>query len=180
MATPPDFTTGAVLTAAQMNAVGLWLVKTQTFTTQTNVDVTSVFTSDYENYIAIVRLASSLTGNYNNVQLLNGSTPKTTNYSRSGVLANTSNVISSDSSGTGQTSWRWGLQSTVAIYGTMTFFRPFSTSPSGYKADALYEGNQIMHAGVQTESYSATGFRIFADAGASTYTGTVSVYGYNN
>ena len=176
----PVFTTGEVLTASAMNQVGLWLVSTQTFSAQTDVDVTSVFTADYENYLAVVRLASSLTGNYNNVRLLNGSTPKATNYSRSGVLANTSNVISSDSSGTGATSWRWGLQSTVAIYGTMTFFRPFSTAPTGYKADAIYDGSQISHAGVQTESYSATGFRILADAGASTYTGTVSVYGYNN
>ena len=30
MATPPDFSVGQVLTAAHMDAVGLWLVKTQT------------------------------------------------------------------------------------------------------------------------------------------------------
>jgi hypothetical protein len=41
MATPPDFSSGAVLTAAQMNSVGLWLVKTQTVgTTVSSVAVT--------------------------------------------------------------------------------------------------------------------------------------------
>jgi hypothetical protein len=43
MATPPDFSSGAVLTAAQMNSVGLWLVKTQTVgTAVSSVAVTGV------------------------------------------------------------------------------------------------------------------------------------------
>jgi hypothetical protein len=51
MATPPDFTTGQVLTAAQMSAVGLWLVKTQTVgATVPNVTVTDAFSADYDNY----------------------------------------------------------------------------------------------------------------------------------
>jgi hypothetical protein len=51
MATPPDFTTGAVLTAAQMNAVGLWLVKTQTVGSAVpDVTVTDAFSADYDNY----------------------------------------------------------------------------------------------------------------------------------
>ena len=52
MATPPDFSSGAVLTAAQMNSVGLWLVKTQVVGTAVNsVAVTGAFTSDYANYL---------------------------------------------------------------------------------------------------------------------------------
>jgi hypothetical protein len=51
MATPPTFTTGAVLTAAQMNAVGLWLVKTQTVGSGVaSVTVTGAFSADYDNY----------------------------------------------------------------------------------------------------------------------------------
>ena len=51
MATPPDFTSGSVLTAAQMNAVGLWLVKTQAVGTGvSSVTVTGAFTSDYDSY----------------------------------------------------------------------------------------------------------------------------------
>lgn len=52
MATPPDFSSGAVLTAAQMNSVGCWLVKTQTVGTGvSSVTVTGAFSADYDNYL---------------------------------------------------------------------------------------------------------------------------------
>ena len=51
----PVFASGDVLTAADMNAVGLWLVKTQTIgTAVTTVNVTGAFSTDYENYKIIV------------------------------------------------------------------------------------------------------------------------------
>ena len=51
MTTPPDFSVGQVLTAAHMNAVGLWLVKEQTVgTAVSSVTVTDAFSADYDNY----------------------------------------------------------------------------------------------------------------------------------
>ena len=51
MATPPVFSSGAVLTAAQMNSVGIWKVGSQTVGNAVAfVTVSSVFTSDYDNY----------------------------------------------------------------------------------------------------------------------------------
>lgn len=51
MATPPDFVAGNVLTAAQMNGIGLWLIKTQTVGTGVaSVTVNDAFSADYENY----------------------------------------------------------------------------------------------------------------------------------
>lgn len=47
----PSFATGDVLTAADMNAVGLWLVKTQTVgTAVASVTVNNAFSSSYKNY----------------------------------------------------------------------------------------------------------------------------------
>ena len=47
----PDFAPGDVLTAADMDAVGLWLVKTQTVGTGvSSVTVTGAFSSTYDNY----------------------------------------------------------------------------------------------------------------------------------
>ena len=51
MATPPDFTTGQVLTAAQMSAVGLWLIETKDVTSTGILDFTDVFLGDYANYL---------------------------------------------------------------------------------------------------------------------------------
>lgn len=52
MATPPDFSSGAVLTAAQMSAVGCWLVKTQTVgaSAVASVTVSNAFSADFNNY----------------------------------------------------------------------------------------------------------------------------------
>jgi hypothetical protein len=46
MATPPDFSSGAVLTAAQMNSVGLWKVASGSLSTATT-NFQGCFTSDY-------------------------------------------------------------------------------------------------------------------------------------
>ena len=81
MATPPTFSSGAVLTAAQMNSVGLWLVKTQTIgSAVTSTNVAGAFSADYDNYRIIVsggvgsglsslalKLGASVTGYNSNV-----------------------------------------------------------------------------------------------------------------
>jgi len=52
MATPPTFGSGDVLTAAQMNSVGLWLVKTQTVgTAVSSVTISDVFSANYDAYL---------------------------------------------------------------------------------------------------------------------------------
>ena len=53
--TYPVFATGDVLNASDMNAVGLWLVKTQTIGSGVgSVAVTGAFSADYDNYKIIV------------------------------------------------------------------------------------------------------------------------------
>ena len=50
--TYPVFANGDVLNASEMNAVGLWLVKSQTVGTGVaGVIVTGAFSSDYDNYV---------------------------------------------------------------------------------------------------------------------------------
>jgi hypothetical protein len=59
----PSFSVGEVLTAADMNAVGLWLVKTQTVGTGvSSVTVTGAFSADYDAY-KIVATNVTTTGN---------------------------------------------------------------------------------------------------------------------
>ncbi len=78
MATPPTFSSGAILTAGQMNSVGLWLVKSQAIGTGvSSVTVTGAFSADYDNYHIVIsggsgsaeanglfRLGASTTGYY--------------------------------------------------------------------------------------------------------------------
>jgi len=50
--TYPVFTNGTVLPASDLNAIGLWLVKSQTIGSGvSSVTLTSCFSSDYDNYL---------------------------------------------------------------------------------------------------------------------------------
>jgi len=64
MATPPDFTAGQVLTAAQMNQIGLWHISRTTIgSAVVSVTISGCFTADYTNYRVIVSgLTSASTG----------------------------------------------------------------------------------------------------------------------
>jgi len=52
--TVPVFTTGEVLTAANMNQVGLWLISSGTISNATSQNFDDVFSSSYANYRIVV------------------------------------------------------------------------------------------------------------------------------
>ena len=54
MATPPDFSVGQVLTAAHMDAIGLWLVASGSATSGSELIVDGCFTTDFANYQVVV------------------------------------------------------------------------------------------------------------------------------
>ena len=74
----PSFNVGETLRAADMNSVGLWLVKTQTVGSGvSSVTVTGAFSSDYDNYrIEVSGVVCSTTGVFASIQIGG----QTTNY----------------------------------------------------------------------------------------------------
>jgi hypothetical protein len=82
MATPPTFSVGQILTAAQMNAVGLWLVKSQTIGSGvSSVTVTGAFSADYDNYLIVVTGGTISVANADiGLQMASSGTPSTTGY----------------------------------------------------------------------------------------------------
>jgi hypothetical protein len=81
MATPPTFTAGSVLTATQMNAVGMWKVASTGTTSSSNLIVYNVFTTDYTNYRLVFSeiTGSGVTG-LNLLWRSGGSTINLSNY----------------------------------------------------------------------------------------------------
>jgi hypothetical protein len=83
----PDFSPGEVLTAAAMDSIGLWLVKTQAVGTGvTTINVPNAFSSDYMNYKIMwvngttsaatqitLQLGSSITGYYGGIPRVDAS-----------------------------------------------------------------------------------------------------------
>jgi hypothetical protein len=87
MATPPDFTAGQILTAAQMNAVGLWRISSGTQAlTSTPTAFTGLFVdADYRNYRLMIKTTASSGGNRLLFRFLASTTPSTASYYCAGV-----------------------------------------------------------------------------------------------
>jgi hypothetical protein len=174
----PDFSPGEVLTAAAMDSIGLWLVKTQTIgAAVATVVVADAFSADYDNYLVTVAGGAASGTTILNLQL--GAT--TSNYFSQYIYTDWNNTVSADSGtvfsnfryiGAGTTS---GLQMRCEIFSpnlakTTRIFSPtgaFGASFAGFSNGWLNNTTQY------------TGFTIGVSTGTITG-GTIRVYGYRN
>jgi hypothetical protein len=181
MATPPVFTAGAVLTAAQMNGIGLWLVKTQTIGSAVSaVTVTDAFSADYDNYIVnVIGGAASATPIYLNLTL--GAT--TTGYYSSEIYgkydSNTLNMISRAN----HTAFIGGAVSTDNIALSYRLFGPNLAKTTHFMTEAPLArtaGDNWSYAiGYLNDTTQYTAFTITTVSGTLTG-GNIRVYGYRN
>jgi hypothetical protein len=181
MATPPTFSSGAVLTAAQMNSVGLWLVKTQTVgTAVSSVTVTDAFSTDYDNYK--ITYSGGVGSTFQDITMVLGST--TANYYwvdvsssfATGALTTTSSNVVSNAY------WRVGKLGTDGAVINMDLINPFLAKRTFYNSSGSFSssaGNFVYNGGYLNNATSYTAFTL--NPIASTLTGgTIRVYGYRN
>ena len=180
----PSFTAGDVLAASDMNAVGLWLVKTQTIgSAVSSVTVSNVFSSTYDNYKIVIsggagsttdtlhlKLGSTATGYYAGVARVTYDT---------GAAAN---LFDNNSA-----AWRYfGVIGTTCITMDVDLFDPNLTKPTrahGWWIDPRVTAGIAAGAGagVLNDSTAYTAFTISAGTAGTTMTGgTIRVYGYRN
>jgi len=192
MATPPDFTTGQVLTSATMNTVGQWLMIPTSvsgtgaslsngkiaLSSCTDVTINGVFTADYENYLLLARL--SFTGGDTTMQLTASGTAATSNYNYSMMQAY---------AGAGVTTARTAGAANIVlisnqngVYGSATadVFAPQLAAPTMFqvqnnRADGSYAtpANYLWY-GNNSNSTSYDGLKI---TGGGAMTGSIMIYG---
>ena len=175
----PVFSVGEVLTAANMNSVGLWKVGTLTVSNATSGSIDNVFTSDFKNYrimgtfscsvaINLVMTLRNSSGDvtaanyqYNNAQLSWATTPT---WSLSGNLNNTNfpTVARNDGSNTESSFW-------------CDVFGPQTATRTGVYADTNDEIIRRMFNGIYKANTQMIGFTLSA---TTAFTGTFDVYGY--
>jgi len=176
MATPPDFSSGAVLTAAQMNSVGLWLVKTQTVgTAVSSVAVTGAFSTDYEHYkIQYSGTTSIGGGNVINIQL--GAV--TTGYYATMQYASYAGVggtVVADNNATSWTHCAGAVGNQVIL--DADIYNPFKTQISSISSNIYTDPNNAgKKSGYNSSVTSFTGFTLLVASGTITG-GTIRVYG---
>ena len=191
--TYPSFSAGDVLTASDMNAVGLWRITGCTVTSSggtaatasngvisfgagnTSVTVSSAFSASYSNYLILIDYAYVASGNPA-MYLKMGTTAA--NYY--GVTA----YYAYDASGDGTakrnagTEWNVGYIGANNYSAAITVYAPqrnVRTSMSATHAGDLYYGTSN---GMLADTTQYTSFNL-APASSSFTAGTVRVYGYN-
>jgi hypothetical protein len=173
MATPPDFTSGAVLTAAQMNSVGLWLVKSQAVGTGvSSVTVTGAFSTDYENYLIVDSGGTQSVDTYYSLKL--GATA--TGYYYALIYASFLGGAPANAAGNNLTTFDYAGGSATRN-GLIEVNAPFLTVPTEIRSRVRYGTVYGSNVGQVTGSTSYTAFTLTPASGTMTG-GTIRVYGY--
>jgi hypothetical protein len=184
----PDFSPGEVLTAAAMDQVGMWLVKSVTIPASpvsTAVDVTSCFSGDYQNYQVVYTGQGNGSAVFHNLQLLSGVSPANTFYYRNGTTMTSNSTTVGGSAVAAGTSFDLGAQQagTEEFSGVINFQFPFEarhTTIQGYESTfAGGFGYNYTFQGCHAVNTSYNGFRISVSTG-SFNTGAIRVYGLRN
>ena len=180
----PDFSPGEVLTAAAMDSIGSWLVKTQDFTTADPLDLTGIFTSNYNFYELYLDYYGSSAAATLNLQFFSGTNTiyTSSNYYRYGFNVSTAGVLTNGQFGP-TSSLPLAIASTSATQQTavkMTFMSPngsgrkyiFSQFFDPTTGAVWFFNSQVV------ETTAFTGIRL--DASAGTITGKIRIYGMRN
>jgi hypothetical protein len=177
----PDFSPGEVLTAAAMDSIGLWLVKTQTIdATVPSVEVTSCFNADYDNYLVTIsggvssaaivdmrlQLGSTNTGYY-------GSRIGTTWAADTVIVGRDNNGALFSFVATGTTA---GLQGHITI-NSPNLAKP--TTVIAHQAGSATNAGSFNYNGYVAGTTQYTAFTLSPSSGTLTG-GTIRVYGYRN
>jgi hypothetical protein len=174
----PSFASGEVLTAADMNAVGLWLVKTQTIGTGVaSVTVTGAFSTDYDNYRVIYQMGdSSATAELR--LTFNNSTGTT--YSHGGVYVQYGSItVFGETANNVNTGIRVGNTNVDLSSCVFDIFSPFLTTPTHVTSNHADATFWSVRGGRDSNVASQTAFTLTPGGGTLTG-GTIRVYGYRN
>jgi hypothetical protein len=179
MATPPDFTAGQVLTAAQINAVGLWLVKTQTIgNAVTSVTVNDAFSADYDTYLVTINGGVASAGV--DIQLRIGNAAAGYYGTRIGTTYTSDTVIVSRDNNTAQFGFAaTGSTNSLQMYAIIgSPFLPKITTLTAFVSLTATTGFGGTYNGILNNSNPYTSFEL--RSGATTLSGgVIRVYGYN-
>ncbi len=183
--TYPSFTAGDVLGAADMNAVGMWLVKTQTVGSGvSSVTVNNAFSSLFDNYKVIWSGGQSSGAVEIIFQLTASGTASTTGYYGTLVWANLTTGVVSGAVNNNASSFQWAGGGAGANDGAASLnvdvLCPYLTKRTRlHNGQVLYSTVYGTYTGLHDLGNSYDGFKLTPYTGTIS-NGTIRVYGYNN
>jgi hypothetical protein len=183
MATPPDFSVGGVLTAAQMDQIGLWKVGSKTFTTtSTAQQIDNCFTSGFASYRVMWAGTGSTTGNdFLYFRFVDGTSPVTAGNYYHGIVYSATGASLSNSWAGSQSAWKVGMigdnygQCQIDIANPQVSVK--KTFTSNYFSSATGDALWGFNGGLYNAAAQFEGLTMYPGSG--NWSGTISVYGYN-
>jgi hypothetical protein len=176
----PVFATGDVLNASDMNAVGLWLIKTQTIGSGvSSVTVTGAFSSSFNRYK--ITIDGGVSSAIADLQIKLGSTA-TGYYGFLTYGSYTSNTVNGFALNNGTSIGYAGCGSTNSLFMDCELSNPFETTRTTVTsrfAVTATTSSSAHFTGFLNDSSSYTAFTITPNTGTLTG-GTIRVYGYRN
>lgn len=176
MATPPDFTAGAILTAAQMNLSGSWVVKRDTIASgASSATISDAFNADYTHYRVLIHNISVAAGNPNVLfQLRTGSTTANTAYYYGGTNSNF--IGRTDVALANTSSWIAGYANTSAASTIdCMIYRPFEAATTNYYSLAVSGINASLQIGGAHNSATSYDQLVISLSTATTFNATATV-----
>ena len=171
----------SIYTALGGNKSGMVHLSTVAFSGVSSQNITGVFSANYYNYRIVFNAIGSTTTQNVTLRLLSGTTPNTaTNYRRQ--VTNTTDTTSNPFRETGVTSWRMArVYSTNKQMAWGDMFFPFETERTQWWNFSTSDTSGSLVWTSEASSLDVTtsydGFQLNVASG--TFTGSVSVYGYN-
>jgi len=155
--------------SAWVSPLGWTFLATSTFTSQTAVTVSNVFTSTYDNYIIELDVTGGTTGTDVNIQMSLSGTPSTTGYLQSKGTSVTS---------VGSSWVVTNVMNPVAVGTRVEIFSPAVARKTTYATNFFYDDTTTViydrFGGVHRVATAYDGFRLI---NASAFSGTVRVFG---
>jgi hypothetical protein len=173
----PDFSPGEVLTAAAMDSIGLWKVKSQTVGTGvSSVQVTGAFSADYDNYRIVYSGGAASSTVSIRTQL--GASTSGYNAALNYVVYVVAGTPLSATTNSGA-SWEFtGYATTNFSSLSYDLMSPFLSKYTTYHAAGwAAETAAGTASGIHLVASSYTSFTLIPNSGTLTG-GTISVYGY--
>ena len=192
----PSFSVGEVLTAADMNAVGLWRVTNCTVTSvggtaatasngvitigsgNTSVTVNNAFSADFDNYLIII--SSGATSATCTLQMTLGST--TTGYYYAGKGRTYAGVDVNNENNNAFGFWYAAEGNVNSLSGTINVGSPFLSKNTTFNTQieaTRTDGYSLRVGGYIANTTSYTSFKLTPNTGSFS-SGTIRVYGYRN
>ena len=177
MATPPDFTAGQVLTAAQMNKVGMWIVASEAVgTAVSSVTISDCFSADYDDYRVI--WSGGLGSGTTDIKVQVGGVTSTDYlYAESNVNYATGATVTGNSNASSAVR-QIGRASTSYGYVDLHIRGPFLTTQTFFSAPYHTTGTAGWAIGYLNDTTSHTSVTLRTNSGTITG-GTITVYGMN-